>query len=358
MKLLLLFLLTCVSITAQTVIQYDNMETYSAIYASAGWWTPATTASWATNTSVSPTQSAVIYGVGTGTSGIEQDWYSLPNVTGLIASRVYQLKFKLASRTFTNSTATTRGVDVADYINVQVSRNGGVTYITELRITGNNNSTWPYTSTGVITHTANGTFTNSAAPTGDVYTAPVGNTTTGPSTITLTMPTGITQLAVDIYCRINSAGEEWWIDNIQLLEINPLPIELIEFAGTADNTHNLLTWKTATELNNDYYIIERSIDGTLWQVIDKQSGAGTTSSASTYSHRDKTYISTATNYYRLTQVDFNGNQYTYDPIAIDNKHTNLTISHITNLLGQQVNPDAVGYLLIHYDTGLVQKVYR
>ena len=143
-----------------------------------------------------------------------------------------------------------------------------------------------------------------------------------------------------------------------MLEINPLPIELIEFAGTADNTHNLLTWKTATELNNDYYIIERSIDGTLWQVIDKQSGAGTTSSASTYSHRDKTYISTATNYYRLTQVDFNGNQYTYDPIAIDNKHTNLTISHITNLLGQQVNPDAVGYLLIHYDTGLVQKVYR
>ena len=172
------------------------------------------------------------------------------------------------------------------------------------------------------------------------------------------MPTGITQLAVDIYCRINSAGEEWWIDNIQLLEINPLPIELIEFAGTADNTHNLLTWKTATELNNDYYIIERSIDGTLWQVIDKQSGAGTISSASTYSYRDKTYIRTTTNYYRLTQVDFNGNQYTYDPIAIDNKHTNLTISHITNLLGQQVNPDAVGYLLIHYDTGLVQKVYR
>ncbi|CAB4155311.1 hypothetical protein UFOVP1307_140 [uncultured Caudovirales phage] len=354
MKLLLLFLLTCVSITAQTVIQYDNMETWNW---AGNWWTPAATATWATNTSVSATESAVIYGLGNAASIIEQDWYSLPNITGLNPANTYQIKFKLASQTFT-STATTRGVDIADYINVQISRNGGVSYVTELRITGNTNAIWPYTSTGAITHTANGTFTNSAGPAGDVYQAPAGSTTTGPSTITVTMPIGITQLAVDIYCRINSAGEEWWIDNIQLLEINPLPIELIEFAGTADNTHNLLTWKTATELNNDYYIIERSIDGTLWRVIDKQSGAGTTSSASTYSHRDKTYISTATNYYRLTQVDFNGNQYTYDPIAVDNKHTNLTISHITNLLGQQVNPDAVGYLLIHYDNGLVQKVYR
>jgi len=354
MKLLLLFLLTCVSISAQPVIRYDNMETWNW---AGNWWTPAVTATWATNTSVSATESAVIYGLGNASSLIEQDWYSLPNITGLNPANTYQLKFKLASRTFTNSTATTRGVDVADYVNVQISRNGGVTYITELRITGNTNAIWPYTATGAINHTANGTFTNSAAPTGDIYQAPAGSTTTGPSTITLTMPTGITQIAVDIYCRINSAGEEWWIDNIQLIEINPLPIELIEFTGTANNTHNLLTWQTATELNNDYYIIERSIDGTLWQVIDKQPGAGTTSTASSYSYADNTYIRTSINYYRLTQVDFNGNRYTYDPIAIDKPNT-LTISHITNLLGQQVNADAVGYLLIHYDNGLVQKVYR
>ncbi len=353
MKLLLLFLLTCVSISAQPVIRYDNMETWNW---AGNWWVPAVTATWATNTSVSATESAVIYGLGNAASGIEQDWYSLPNVTGLNPANTYQLKFKLASQTFT-STATTKGVDVADYINVQISRNGGVSYVTELRITGNTNAIWPYTATGAITHTANGTFTNSAAPAGDIYQAPAGNTTTGPSTITLTMPIGITQIAVDIYCRINSAGEEWWIDNIQLIEINPLPIELIEFTGTANNTHNLLTWQTATELNNDYYIIERSIDGTLWQVIDKQPGAGTTSTASLYSYVDNTYIRTSINYYRLTQVDFNGNRYTYDPIAIDKPNT-LTISHITNLLGQRVNADAVGYLLIHYDNGLVQKVYR
>ena len=66
-KLLLsLFLLLGTLSYGQTVIEYDNMETSSTNYLTAGWWTPATTATWATNTSVSPTTSAVIYGFGNG----------------------------------------------------------------------------------------------------------------------------------------------------------------------------------------------------------------------------------------------------------------------------------------------------
>ncbi len=144
-------------------------------------------------TFVSSNLSAAIYGSGTGTSGNEQDWYSLPNKTGLDINKQYQLKFRLSSRTFSNSTATTRGVDVADIVDVQVSRNGGA-FISELRITGNSNATWTYASTGVVNHTANGSFTNSAAPTGDVYQAPAGATTTAPSTVYLTFPYGTSQL--------------------------------------------------------------------------------------------------------------------------------------------------------------------
>ena len=211
-------------VNGQTVIEYDNMEASSTNYLTAGWWTPATTATWATNTSVSPTTSAVIYGSGNGSSGVEQDWYSMPNVTGLSATSQYQFKFKLASRSFTGASAATRGLDAADLIEVQVSTTGGITYVSELRITGNNNAQWAYTATGAITHNVNGTFTNSAAPTGDVYQSPAGVTlgvliTTGYSTVTLNLPMGITQVAVDIFCRVNSAGEEWWIDNIQLIKV-------------------------------------------------------------------------------------------------------------------------------------------
>jgi hypothetical protein len=342
-------------LNSQTIIQYDNMETSSPLYLTSGWWTPALTATWATNISVSPTQSAVIYGLGNASSLIEQDWYSMPNVTGLVASRVYQLKFRLASQAFTNSTAATRGVDVADYINVQVSRNGGVTYVTELRITGNNNSIWPYTSTGIINHTANGTFTNSAAPTGDIYTAPSGSTTTGPSTITLTMPTGITQLAIDIYCRINSAGEEWWIDNIQLIEINPLPIELTQFNGYKTNEYNVLNWQTASEHNNSHFLLERSVNSEF-STITKIEGAGNSSSKLDYSFIDYSAPQTI-NYYRLTQVDFDGNSKTYDPISIDNRG-NKTVVKYLNVLGQEVSSSTSGLIFEAYDDGSIKKIWR
>jgi hypothetical protein len=187
------------------------------------WWTPALTAGFFTNASVSSNQSAVIYGVGNSTSLIEQDWYSLPNITGLNPAYTYRLRFRLASYTFSNSTATTRGLDVADYLSVLVSTNGGITYNTELRITGNSNAIWPFTSTGTITHTANGVFTNAAPPTGDVYQVPAGSTTTAPSTIILNLQPNITQVAIDLYCRANSAGEEFWIDNVELIEIIPSP---------------------------------------------------------------------------------------------------------------------------------------
>jgi len=342
-------------LNSQTIIQYDNMETSSPLYLTSGWWTPALTATWATNTSVSSSQSAVIYGLGNASSLIEQDWYSMPNVTGLVASRVYQLKFRLASQTFTNSTATTRGVDVADYINVQVSRNGGVTYVTELRITGNTNAIWPYTSTGIINHTANGTFTNSAAPTGDVYAAPSGSTTTGPSTITLTMPTGITQLAIDIYCRINSAGEEWWIDNIQLIEINPLPIELTQFNGYKTNEYNVLNWQTASEHNNSHFLLERSVNSEF-STITKIEGAGNSSSKLDYSFIDYSAPQTI-NYYRLTQVDFDGNSRTYDPISIDNRG-NKTVVKYLNVLGQEVSSSTSGLIFEIYDDGSIKKIWR
>ena len=219
MKKLFLFfnLFLSLNLSSQTVIQFDNMETSSPTYLAAGWFIPAATAGWFNNASVSPTLSAVLYGAGNGTSAIEQDWYVLPNVTGLNPARQYQLKFRLASYTFTGPTAATRGLDAADLLEVQVSTNGGTTYITELRIAGNSNAQWPYTATGTITHTANGSFTNSLAPTGDVYQAPAGVTTTGPSTVTLNLPLNISQVAIDIFCRANSTAEEWWLDNIQLI---------------------------------------------------------------------------------------------------------------------------------------------
>lgn len=361
-RLLILFALIANLSFSQTIVQYDYMETSSPLYLSAGWWTPAATAGWFNNASVTPTLSAVIYGSGTGTSANEQDWYSMPNVTGLNTAHQYQLKFRLASYTFSNSTATTRGVDVGDYVSVQVSTDGGVAYVNELRITGNSNATWPYTSTGTITHTANGTFTNSAAPVGDVYQAPAGATTTGPSTITLNLPAGISQVAIDIFCRANSAGEEWWIDNVELWDITPisLPVELTYFTGECVEGVNILKWQTASEHNSDYFLLQKSTSGEFDEnsVIGIVESAGNSNQVIDYSFVDKTF-SKAINYYKLIQVDFDGAFKEYDPIAIDNTNKQKKVLQTINMMGQQVyDTNTHGMYIEIYDDGTSNKIIR
>lgn len=345
-------------IKSQILIEFDRMETFSTLYSTAGWWTPALTANWFTNVSVSPNQSAVIYGSGNGSSLNEQDWYSLPNKTGLDPNRQYQLRFRLSSNTFTNSTAATRGVDVADIVDVQVSTNG-VNYISELRITGNNNSTWPYTSSGVINHTANGIFTNSLSPTGDVYQSPSGVNTTGPSTINLTFPYGITQIAIDIFCRVNSAGEEWWIDNIELWDITPipLPVELISFDGFGYPQHNLLTWSTATEYNSDYFIIQRSLDGFNWVEIGYEKSVGNSTEKVDYSFID-VYRNDGLTYYKLSQYDFDGKCDEYGPISIFYVKPQKKIIKYLNILGQEVDMNYTGVILEVYEDQTTKKIIR
>lgn len=359
-KLLLLFVLSVAFISrSQVILQYDNMETFSPAYSTAGWWTPAVTAGWYTNASVSPTTSAVIYGSGTGTSAVEQDWYSLPNVI-LNPANQYQLKFRLASYTFTNSTASTRGNDAGDYISVQVSTNGGVTYVNELRITGNSNATWPYTSTGSIFHTANGTFTNSAAPTGDIYQAPAGATTTGPSTIYLNLPLGISQVAIDILCRVNSAGEEWWLDNIELWDITPisLPIELTSFDGVNKGASNFLYWTTASEYNNSYFTLERSIEGEQWRVIASVAGAINSTHELFYTYSDTEFERGVINYYRLSQTDLDGKSESFDIISINNITPEPKLLKTINLAGQEVGEGYKGFVIEIYEGGKIIKKLR
>ena len=355
-KLLVVFVFLTSFARTQTVIQFDNMETSSPTYLTAGWFIPAATAGWFNNVSVSPTLSAVLYGSGSGTSANEQDWYVLPNVTSLNSARQYQLKFRLASQTFTGPAAATRGLDAADLLEVQVSTNGGTTYITELRIAGNSNARWDYSATGTITHTANGSFTNSLAPAGDVYQAPAGVTTTGPSTVTLNLPTNITQVAIDIFCRANSTGEEWWIDNIQLIEIVPLPVELMSFDAVSTSQGNLLIWKTASEHNSMHFEVQRMQDGD-YKTIATLPAANNSTEILTYTAVD-TYFDNAINYYVLKQVDIDGQFEIFGPVTVDNSKQRIVVKTI-NMLGQECDPSTQSGTFIEiYDDGSMKKVIK
>jgi Secretion system C-terminal sorting domain len=83
-----------------------------------------------------------------------------------------------------------------------------------------------------------------------------------------------------------------------------LPIQLLSFSGQKEGENNKLSWVTQSELNNDYFSLERSRDGLNFDEIVQVKGAGNSSSALLYTAYD--YFPDADiTYYRLKQVDYN-----------------------------------------------------
>jgi hypothetical protein len=89
-----------------------------------------------------------------------------------------------------------------------------------------------------------------------------------------------------------------------------LPVELIILEGKAVANSVLLTWITASERNNDYFTLEKSVDGKNWSELTTIDGAGNSSSKNYYEFLDGNVVDDNLVYYRLKQTDFNG-EYEY-----------------------------------------------
>lgn len=94
---------------------------------------------------------------------------------------------------------------------------------------------------------------------------------------------------------------------------SPLPIELLSFTATKNKNTVEVMWETATEINNDYYIVEKSKDGVKFEPLIQINGAGNSLSKLNYNTVDKKPFD-GLSYYRLKQVDFNGT-FSYSKIA-------------------------------------------
>jgi hypothetical protein len=85
------------------------------------------------------------------------------------------------------------------------------------------------------------------------------------------------------------------------------PVELTSFNAVADDGNVVLTWATATEMNNKGFEIERGTSSPTqsWEKIGFVPGFGTTTEPKTYSYSDNN-LRAGTYTYRLKQIDFNG----------------------------------------------------
>lgn len=128
------------------------------------------------------------------------------------------------------------------------------------------------------------------------------------------------------------------LDNfiLQPFSCSTLPIELGAFDGIKEGKQNNFRWETLSEKDNAYFLLERSQDGELWELVEKVEGAGTTSRKQQYKAVDKT-PGAGINYYRLVQVDINGNYEKYSIISIDNRQiNNLKLIKVTDALGREL----------------------
>lgn len=107
----------------------------------------------------------------------------------------------------------------------------------------------------------------------------------------------------------------------------PLPIELVSFTGTPATGMVELHWTTATEINNDYYTVEKSSDALEFTELGTLKANNTISTSQYQLNDTKPFI--GTNYYRLKQTDFDGS-FTYSNIIAINFNEHIKFSVFPN----------------------------
>lgn len=108
---------------------------------------------------------------------------------------------------------------------------------------------------------------------------------------------------------------------------NPLPVTLSNFSSTCSDKEIIVTWTTQTEINNDYFVLEKSYDGYLFFESSVIDGAGTSSVSNTY-HANVTAENRVI-YFRLKQVDFDGTVSYSDVIASSCTNASFDVVQLT-----------------------------
>ncbi len=149
--------------------------------------------------------------------------------------------------------------------------------------------------------------------------------------------------------------------DISINEIVTLPVNISYFTAQKQSSVVQLKWITVSEQNNSHFDIQISVDGINFSNIGKVNGAGNSNTSLDYSFTDKTPAS-GVNYYRLSQVDFDGKTMLSNPVLVNMGFINSTIHvfaipHSTNLnINISLEQASSGQLVIYDLNG--RKVFQ
>ena len=157
-------------------------------------------------------------------------------------------------------------------------------------------------------------------------------THTVPITDSMKVSVTITNATSGIVCNINDTliwgGSiiEWTVLNDN---VGALPVELVDFKGSLSYNKISLNWETTTEVNNSGFDIQKSSNTYDWETIEFVKGQGNSLLSNSYQSYDISPRN-GINYYRLKQIDFDG-QFTYSNIlAVEYEEANPKLAVYPN----------------------------
>lgn len=154
----------------------------------------------------------------------------------------------------------------------------------------------------------------------------------------------------------SASTDSWGVGSVQFFG-NVLPVEFTKFTATNKGTTNILDFTTASEINNDYFTIERASNGGTFEPLGTIIGAGDSKADINYTYTDLN-PSAGINHYRIMQTDYDG-KYSYSAVrsvrnTLDGK---LVISPRTTEGTLNILTDLENYDIQVYDLS-GQEVYK
>lgn len=131
-------------------------------------------------------------------------------------------------------------------------------------------------------------------------------------------------------CVVTDAcGRRNFITQIINITPSPLPVTLVGFTAKANKENKVeLKWTTISEVNNDYFTIQRSEDGISFKNLVQVDGAGNSTQQVNYFHTDENPFN-GTSYYRLKQTDFDGRNETFSTLTVKLNKNGKTLTPVS-----------------------------
>lgn len=132
---------------------------------------------------------------------------------------------------------------------------------------------------------------------------------------------------------IGAAYTPWVLSSLSA----PLPIELTDLSVVCTNDDAVMNWTTASELDNNYFTVERSDDGMNFIEVGRVDGAGTSSQLHHYEFIDHSAPAFGNSYYRLRQTDYNGTSTVSHVVLYSSCNTTGTAFNVFSTDGSSLN---------------------